>query len=131
MSAIRTQQDGLWNTEQTRFTIVHALTPVTEAFRWFGQLLLTMTNPRFVEVKEEAAEAVTDDGLRSIYTGLIYEDGRHEYYLGNDTETATELREAAAIQLGMLVRVLADRSDSTVEEITTLAAERAQEMQLR
>lgn len=90
-----------------------------------------MANPQFEEVKTEAAAAITDEDLRSVYTGLIHEDGRHEYYLGNDTEEAAELREAAAIQLGMLTRVLADRSDSSVEEITELAAERAEGMELR
>jgi len=89
------------------------------------------TNPDFDAVKREAAAALTEDELRSVYTGIVHEDGRHEYYLGNDTEAAPELREAAAIQLGMLVRVLADRSDSSVEELTTLAAERAEQMELR
>ncbi|NUB91025.1 hypothetical protein HTZ84_12690 [Haloterrigena sp. SYSU A558-1] len=92
-----------------------------------------MTNPQFEEVKAEAAAAITDDEaeLRSVYAGLVHEDGRHEYYFGNDTEEASELREAAAIQLGMLTRVLADRSDSTVDEIAELAAERAEGMELR
>lgn len=90
-----------------------------------------MANPRFEEVTAEAAEAITDDDLRSVYTGLVHEDGRHEYYFANDTEAAEELREAAAVQLGMLVRVLADRSDSSVAEITDLAADRAAEMELR
>ena len=90
-----------------------------------------MTNPEFEEVKSEAAAAITEGDLRSVYTGLVHEDGRHEYYFGNDTGETAELREAAAIQLGMLTRVLADRSDSTVEEITELAAERAGEMELR
>ena len=92
-----------------------------------------MANPQFEEVKTEAAAALTDEDeeLRSVYTGLIHEDGRHEYYFGNDTEEASELREAAAIQLGMLTRVLADRSDSSVEEIAELAAERAEAMELR
>ena len=88
-------------------------------------------NPRFEEVKTEASAAITEGDLRSVYTGIIHEDGRHEYYLGNDTEEAAELREAAAIQLGMLLRVLADRSDSSVDELTTLAAERAEGMELR
>ncbi|WP_369335252.1 hypothetical protein [Natrialba sp. PRR66] len=90
-----------------------------------------MTNPRFEEVKTEAAKAVSGDDLRSVYTGIVHEDGRHEYYFGNDTEEAAELREAAAIHLGMLVRVLADRSDSPVEEIADLAVERAEQMELR
>nr|WP_239642323.1 hypothetical protein [Haloarcula amylolytica] len=88
-------------------------------------------NPRFEEVKTEASAAITESDLRSVYTGIIHEDGRHEYYFGNDTEEAAELREAAAIQLGMLLRVLADRSDSSVGELTTLAAERAEQMELR
>ncbi|GGN94552.1 MULTISPECIES: hypothetical protein [Haloarcula] len=90
-----------------------------------------MTNPQFESVKTDAAAAITEDDLHSVYAGLVHGDGRHEYYFGNDTESAEELREAAAVQLGMLVRVLADRSDSSVAEITDLAAERAQNMELR
>ena len=90
-----------------------------------------MTNPQFEDLRAQAADAIDDDDLVSVYTGLVHEDGRHEYYFGNDTEEATELREAAAIQLGMMLRVLADRSDSSVDELTELAAERAEQMQLR
>ncbi|MFA9418179.1 hypothetical protein [Natrinema sp. HArc-T2] len=90
-----------------------------------------MTNPQFEDLRAQAADAIDDDDLMSVYTGLVHEDGRHEYYFGNDTEEATELREAAAIQLGMMLRVLADRSDSSVDELTELAAERAEQMQLR
>ncbi|PSP92936.1 hypothetical protein BRC91_12140 [Halobacteriales archaeon QS_4_62_28] len=90
-----------------------------------------MTNPRFEEVKTEAADALTEDELRSVYTGIVHEDGRHEYYFGNDTTEAGELREAAAVQLGMLLRVLADRSDSSLEAVTDLATERAKQMELR
>ncbi|WP_408960500.1 hypothetical protein [Natrinema sp. 74] len=90
-----------------------------------------MSNPRFDELQEQAAEAVVEEDLVSVYAGLVHEDGQHEYYFGNDTEDAEELREMAAVQLGMMLRVLADRSDSSIDEITDLAAERAQEMQLR
>lgn len=90
-----------------------------------------MSSPRFEDIQAEVADAVTDDQLRSVYAGLIRHDGRHEYYFGNDTEDAEALREAAAIQLGMLVRVLADRSDQSVEEVADLAVERAEAMQLR
>lgn len=90
-----------------------------------------MANSRFKELREEAGKAVSNDDLLSLYTGLVHEDGRHEYYFGNDTEEAAELRETAAIQLGMMLRVLADRSDSSIDEITDLAAERAEEMQLQ
>jgi hypothetical protein len=88
-------------------------------------------NPQFERVRTEAATAITDGELRSVYAGLVRADGRHEYYFGNDTEDAEELREAAAVQLGMLVRVLADRSDRSVEEVADLAVERAASMELR
>jgi hypothetical protein len=90
-----------------------------------------MTNPRFEEVRRDAAAAIGEEGVYSVYTGLVHEDGRHEYYFGNDTGDAEELRETAAVQLGMLLRVLADRSDSSVDELTDLAAERAESMELR
>ena len=90
-----------------------------------------MTNLRFEEVRTEAADAITDGELWSVYAGLVHEDGRHEYYFGNDTGEAAELREAAAVQLGMLLRVLADRSERTPEEVADLALERAGEMELR
>jgi hypothetical protein len=90
-----------------------------------------MPAPRFDDVTAEAAAAITDDDLRSVYVGLVHEDGRHEYYFANDTEAADELREAAAVQFGMLTRVLADRSDRSVEEVSDLAVERATNMELR
>lgn len=90
-----------------------------------------MTNPRFEELQKQAADAIADNDFVSVYAGLIHENGQHEYYFGNDTEEAEELRETAAVQLGMMLRVLADRSESNIEEITELAVERAEEMQLR
>ena len=90
-----------------------------------------MENTRFEELQEQAAEAVVGDELASVYAGLVHEDGRHEYYFGNDIEEPEALRETAATQLGMMLRVLADRSDSSVDEITELAAERAERLELR
>lgn len=90
-----------------------------------------MPDPRFREVRSEAASAIETGDLHSLYTGLVHEDGRHEYYFGNDTEAAEELRENAAIQVGMLLRVLADRSESDLDELADLAVERAEEMDLR
>jgi hypothetical protein len=89
-----------------------------------------MANPRFDDVRDQAADAIREDDVQSVYTGLVHEDGRHEYYFANDTEEASELRETAAIQLGMLLRVLADRSESDIDEITDLAVERAEAMRL-
>lgn len=90
-----------------------------------------MADPQFEELRERAARAIAEDELLSVYAGLVREDGQHEYYFGNDTEETAKLRETAAIQLGMLLRVLADRSDSSIDEITDLAVDRAEEMQLR
>lgn len=90
-----------------------------------------MTNPRFEELTEQAAAALSGEDLHSLYTGIVHDDGRHEYYFGNDTEDAEALREAAAVQLGMLLRVLADRSEDSVEEVAELAVERAERMELR
>lgn len=90
-----------------------------------------MGAPQFEEVQSEAAAALTGDELRSVYAGVIHEDGRHQFYFGNDTEDAEELREAAAIQLGMLLRVLADRSNQSLAEVSELAVERAEHMELR
>ncbi|MFB6304786.1 MAG: hypothetical protein ABEH47_06445 [Haloferacaceae archaeon] len=90
-----------------------------------------MSDHRFEETRAEAAAALDDDDLRSAYVGLVRENGRHEYYFANDTEEAAELREAAAVQLGMLVRVLADRSERDVEDVAELAVERARRMELR
>ena len=90
-----------------------------------------MAAPQFDEVREEAADALTEESLRSTYAGIVHENGRHEYYFGNDTEDAEELREAAAVQLGMLLRVLADRSEDDLEGVAELAVERAEAMELR
>lgn len=71
------------------------------------------------------------EDLVSVYAGIVHNDGHHEYYSGNDTEEAGKLREMAAVQLGVMLRVLGDRSNSTVDEITDLAVERAELMRLR
>lgn len=90
-----------------------------------------MSDPRFDETRTEAAAAITDGDLRSVYAGLVREDGRREYYFANDTGEAADLRETAAVQLGMLLRVLADRSEQSPEEVADLAVERAERMELR
>ncbi|QLG63480.1 hypothetical protein [Halorarum salinum] len=89
-----------------------------------------MAEREFETFQARAAEAVSGDGLESVYVGIVREDGEREYYFGNDTEDVGELREAAATQLGMLLRVLADRSDDSVDEVADLAVERAGELRL-
>lgn len=84
----------------------------------------------FEQVRERAIDALERGDSISIYLGLIHENGANEYYFGNDVDER-ELREAATEQLGMLTRVLADQSASSVEEIANLAAERAEAMNLQ
>lgn len=84
----------------------------------------------FDEVRARAAEAMNADDVVSAYVGLIHENDQNEFYFGNAVDEA-ELRRMATRQLGMLTRVLADQSGATAEEIAQLAAERAEEMDLR
>lgn len=86
--------------------------------------------PSFEELRGQVAEAVSEGDLDSVYAGLVCADGRREYYFGNDVDEE-ELRELAAVQLGMLLRVLADRSARDVGEVAELAVERAEELELR
>ncbi|WP_408959852.1 hypothetical protein [Natrinema sp. 74] len=90
-----------------------------------------MTDLEFEAFQTRVSEAVSEDELRSVYAGIVHENGQYEYYFGTDTEDVSELRSTAAVQLGMLLKVLADRSNSDIDEITDLAVERAAEMQLR
>ena len=84
----------------------------------------------FDSVRTQAVEALDRDDVRSMYVGLIHEDGAKEYYFAN-TVDETELRQTAATQLGMMTRVLAEKSVSTVAKITDLAAEQAESIDLR
>lgn len=90
-----------------------------------------MENPEFEELQKRAANAVEGDDLKSVYVGLVHHRGEQEYYFGNDVEENDELQEMTVTQLAMLLRVLADRSDVTADEIADLAAEHADQMQLQ
>lgn len=84
----------------------------------------------FDRMRAQAAEAIDREDIVSMYVGLIPADGSNEYYFGNTVEEA-ELRETAAIQLGMMTRVLAEKSAWTVEEVAQHAVERAESMDLQ
>lgn len=84
----------------------------------------------FEGLRAQATEALDRDDIESMYVGLIAEDGTKEYYFGNTVDEAA-LREVAAAQLGMLARVLAAKSASTVEEVAELAVEQAESMNLQ
>jgi hypothetical protein len=84
----------------------------------------------FDRVRDRAVEAVESEGLASVYVGLIHDDGTSEFYFGNDVPES-ELQETGVRQLGMLARVLAEGSEASVEEVADLAAEVADEMDLR
>lgn len=84
----------------------------------------------FDRVRNRAVEAIGEDDLDSVYVGLIHEGGRNEFYFGNDVDE-TELQGMAMRQLGMMARVLAEQSEASVDEITRLAGEAAEDMDLR
>ena len=89
-----------------------------------------MSSTQFDGVVTQATERLAADDLHSVYVGIITAEADQEYFFANDTSSAEELRRAAVDQLAMLTRVLATQSASTVEELATLAAERADELQL-
>ncbi|ADJ16406.1 hypothetical protein [Halalkalicoccus jeotgali] len=84
----------------------------------------------FEELRERAIEGLADEDVVSLYVGLVHEEGRDAYYFANDVDDE-RLQEMAATQLGMLTRVLATKSDLSLEEVTDLALERADEMGLQ
>lgn len=84
----------------------------------------------FERMRERAKEAIDGDDVVSVYVGLVRAGDQNEFYFGNDVDEA-ELRKTAARQLGMMTRVLAEQSESSVEEISELAARQAEEIDLR
>ncbi|MFB6078049.1 MAG: hypothetical protein ABEJ80_03615 [Halarchaeum sp.] len=82
----------------------------------------------FDRVREAAREALEREDLGSVYVGLLDESEENEFYFANESEDPVALQRAAATQLGMLCRVLADQSHLDVEEVAGLAAERANEL---
>lgn len=84
----------------------------------------------FERVRERAIEAIRGDDVESVYVGLVNESNGNEFYFGNDVDDE-ELREVAAKQLGMMTRVLAEQSSTSVEDVAALAVEVADEMDLR
>ncbi len=88
------------------------------------------TTDDFDQMRAEAIDAIEREDIVSMYVGLIPEDGSNEYYFGNTVDEA-ELREKAAIQLGMMTRVLADKSAWSVEEVAQHAVEQAESMNLQ
>lgn len=84
----------------------------------------------FEALRERAIEGIEDEDVVSLYVGLVHEEGQDAYYFANDVDDE-ELQEMAARQLGMLTRVLATQSDLSLEEVTDLALERADEMGLQ
>ena len=89
-----------------------------------------MCAAQFDDVRAEAIDRLSGDDVHSMYVGLITHESGQEYFFANDTSSAEELRTAAVDQLAMLTRVLATQSDTSVEELVELAAERAEKLRL-
>lgn len=84
----------------------------------------------FDRMRAQAADAIEAEDIASLYVGVIPEDGTNEYYFANTVEEA-ELREKAATQLGMMTRVLAEKSAWSVDEVAQHAIEEAESMNLQ
>jgi hypothetical protein len=78
----------------------------------------------FDELRNRAAEAIAGDDVQSLYVGLVHENGDKEYYFGN-TVDEEELGQVAAVQLGMMMRVLSTQSATTPEDLADIAVEQA------
>ncbi len=80
----------------------------------------------FEALRETAIEGLAGEGTASFYLGVIHESEEDAYYFGNDVEE--DLQGMAVTQLGMMTRVLAEKSDLSVEEVADRARKRAQNM---
>lgn len=88
------------------------------------------TTDDFEALREKAIEGLEDEDVVSLYVGLIHDEGEDAYYFANDVDE-DDLQEMAVTQLGMLTRVLATKSDLSVEEVAELAVEQAGGMGLQ
>lgn len=84
----------------------------------------------FEAMRTQAIEGLEDDDIASFYTGIIHENGENGYYFANDVD-GEELQRMAATQLGIITRVLADKSNLSVDEVAELGREQARDMDLR
>jgi hypothetical protein len=89
-----------------------------------------VTTEEFETLRKQAIEGLKEEGTVSFYLGVINEDQEDAYYFGNDVEEE-DLQGMAVTQLGMMTRVLADKSDLSVEEVADRAQKRAEEMGLQ
>lgn len=86
----------------------------------------------FEAMRKQAIEGLEDDDIVSFYTGVIYENEENAYYFANDVDDdEEELQRMAATQLGIITRVLADKSDLSIEEVADLGREQANDMDIR
>lgn len=88
------------------------------------------TTDDFEALREKAIEGLENEDVISLYVGLIHDTQQDAYYFANDVDE-DDLQEMAVTQLGMLTRVLANKSDLSVEEVAELALEQADEMDLQ
>ena len=84
----------------------------------------------FESLREKAIVDLHREGIVSFYLGVIHERDEDAYYFANDVEE-DDLQGMAVTQLGMMTRVLADKSDLSVEEVADRAQKRAENMGLQ
>ena len=86
------------------------------------------TNDRFEDERERAIEDLQRDDVMSFDLGTVLDEGETqaiEYRLRTDSDDPQLRHNANLIQIAMLLSVLADESDASLEEIAEAGVERA------
>jgi hypothetical protein len=90
--------------------------------------MMSDTNDQFESERERAIEDLERDTVLSFYVGtLLDEDGKQaiEYRLRTDSEDPQERSHANLTQVAMLLSVIADEANASLEEVAQASVERA------
>lgn len=85
----------------------------------------------FSFAREDAVDELQQDSVVSFYLGLLHEkDGRKsaQYRISTEGEDPAIARNASSAHLGLLMRVLAEQTDMSLEEVASIGVERAREI---
>jgi hypothetical protein len=86
------------------------------------------TPDRFEHERERAIEDLEREDVLSFYVGTLLDEGGSqaiEYRLRTDSEDPQELHNANLVQVAMLLSVMAEESNASLEEIAEAGVERA------
>jgi hypothetical protein len=89
---------------------------------------MASTDDRFESERERAIEDLEREDVLSFYVGTLLDEGGTqaiEYRLRTDSEDPEELHNTNLIQVAMLLSVMAEQSNASLEEIAEAGVERA------